>query len=143
LIFAQSSLWGGREESHLEGSTLPPLPGYRFGDHEKTLVLAIRKGCHFCEESLPFYKRLVELEKSNSLHAHVLAVMPDDKDSASKALQSSGAVVDGIFSQPLDSLKVSGTPTLLLLDSKGRVERAWIGQLNPQGEKELIATVEK
>jgi hypothetical protein len=40
-------------------------------------------------------------------------------------------------------LKVSGTPTLLLLDSKGRVERAWIGQLNPQGEKELIATVEK
>jgi hypothetical protein len=51
--------------------------------------------------------------------------------------------IDGVFSQPLDSLKVTGTPTLLLLDSNGRVARAWVGQLTPQGEEELIAAVEK
>jgi hypothetical protein len=69
--------------------------------------------------------------------------MPDDKESGAKALQSGGVAVDGVFSQPLDSLKVTGTPTLLLLDSNGRVARAWVGQLTPQGEKEVIAAVEK
>jgi thioredoxin-related protein len=122
---------------------VPPLPGYRWGDHQKTLVLAIRKGCHFCDDSLPFYKRLGDLEKRNNLHAHVLAVMPDDRESGAKALQSGDVAVDSVFSQPLDSLKVTGTPTILLLDSHGRVARAWVGQLTPQGEEELITAVEK
>jgi thioredoxin-related protein len=133
----------GGQETNLEGHILPPLPGYHWADHQKTLVLAIRKGCHFCEESLPFYKRLEDLENTNSLHAHVLAVMPDNQDSGSAALQSGGVAVEGIFSQPLNSIQVTGTPTLLLLDAKGRVERAWIGQLTPQGEEDLIAAVEK
>jgi hypothetical protein len=134
---------GGGVEAHLEGLSLPPLHGYRWADHQKTLLLAIRTGCHFCEDSLPFYKRLAGLEKSNTLHAHVLAVMPDDRDSAAKELQSGGVAVDGVFNQPLNSIQVSGTPTLLLLDAKGRVAKAWVGQLTPQGEKRLITAVEK
>jgi hypothetical protein len=69
--------------------------------------------------------------------------MPDDRDSSVGALQSGGVAVDGVFSQPLNTIQVTGTPTLLLLDSNGRVARAWVGQLTPQGEKELIAAVEK
>lgn len=134
---------GGGEEVHLEGRSLPALPGYRWADHQKTLVLAIREGCHFCANSLPFYKRLADLEKSNTLHAHVLAVMPNDQNSAAKELQSGGVVVDGVFNQPLSSIQVSGTPTLLLLDTNGRVAKAWVGQLTPQGEKKLITAVEK
>jgi hypothetical protein len=49
---------GPGERASLQGVTLPSLPGYHWGDHRKTLVLAIRKGCHFCDASLPFYKRL-------------------------------------------------------------------------------------
>jgi len=69
--------------------------------------------------------------------------MPDDRDSGAKALQSAGVAVECVFSQPLDSLQVSGTPTLLLLDAQGRVERAWVGQLTFQREKEVIAAAEK
>jgi hypothetical protein len=69
--------------------------------------------------------------------------MPDDQDSATKELQSGGVAVDGVFNQPLNSIQVSGTPTLLLLDAKGRVAKAWVGQLTPQGEKRLITAVEK
>lgn len=70
-------------------------------------------------------------------------MMPDDKSAGAGFLQSGDVAVEGVFSQPLDSIKVSGTPTLLLLDSKGRVAKAWVGQLTPQGEKELIAAVER
>ncbi len=133
----------GEQEIRLQGQSLPNLPGYRWGSHQKTLVLAIRKGCHFCEASLPFYKQLGDLEKSNSFHAHVLAVMPDEKNAGAGVLQSSGAAIDGVFDQPLDAIKVSGTPTLLLLDADGRVEHAWVGQLSAEREKEVIVAAEK
>ena len=105
----------------------------------ETLVLAIRKDCHYCEASLPFYRRVGELEKSDRLHAHVLAVMPDDKEAGITALQSSGVVIEGVFGQPLDLLKVPGTPTVMLVDPHGRVARAWVGQLTPTGEGEVIS----
>jgi hypothetical protein len=131
------------EEARLQGQTLPPLPSYKWGSRSETLVLAIRSGCHFCENSLPFYKHLSELEKSNAFRAHLLAVMPDDKDVASEILQSGGVTVESVFGQPLDSIKVSGTPTLLLLDAYGRVKKSWVGQLQPRQEEEVIAAAER
>jgi len=32
---------------------------------------------------------------------------------------------------------------VLLLDSSGRIERAWIGQLTPRGEKEVMNAAEE
>jgi hypothetical protein len=135
------SSFGGA--SRLEGVTLPPLPGYRWGNHPKTLVLAIRKGCHYCDSSLPFYKQLSGLEKNNTLHAHLLAVMPDDPAAGTADLRSGGVSVEALFNQPLSSIQVSGTPTLFLVDAKGSIEHSWIGELTPQGEKDVIATLEK
>ncbi|MGA3189127.1 MAG: hypothetical protein ABSF22_18635 [Bryobacteraceae bacterium] len=40
------------------GTILPALPGYNWDQHSETLVLAMRTGCHFCEDSLPFYRDL-------------------------------------------------------------------------------------
>ena len=128
----------GSEEEGLVGPTLAPLPGYMWSSYPKTLVIAIRKGCPFCHASLPFYKRLDEQEKSNGLRAHVLVVMPDDASSGSSFLRKGDVEVEGIFGQELDALNVSGTPTVLLVDSSGHIERTWVGQLTPQGEKEVM-----
>lgn len=106
-------------------------------------MLAIRKGCHFCEDSFPFYKRLSYLQNANSLRANLLTVMPDDNAAGAEFLQAADLHSDHVFSQPLDLIKVTGTPTLLLVDSNGRVERAWIGQLPPEREKEVFAAAEQ
>jgi hypothetical protein len=131
------------ERARPEGATMPVLPGYRWGDHPKTLILAIRKGCHYCDSSMPFYKQLSGLEKKNTLHAHLLAVMPDDPTVGTADLRSGGVSVDALFNQPLNSIQVSGTPTLFLVDAKGSIEHSWVGELTPQGEKDVIATLEK
>jgi hypothetical protein len=134
----------GREgvPPHLKGHTLPQLAGYRWGSHPETLVLALRGDCHYCIDSMPFYRRLSDLEKK-SLHAHLLVVMPNDPKSGAAALQSGGLTIDSVFDQPLEPIGVSGTPTLLLLDSDGRVTDAWGGQLTVQGENDVIAAVER
>ena len=134
---------GSTSTTSFEGLTEPALSGYNYASHQGTLVLAIRKGCHYCDESMPFYKRLADLEKEQKLHAHLLAVMPDDQISSAGIFSSAGIKVDGVFGQQLESLNVSGTPTLLLLDTRGRVERAWVGELSSQGEQEVVAAAQR
>ena len=127
------------EEASLEGTSLSPLPGYNWSHQQGTLILAIRKGCHFCENSLPFYKRLSTLHEDKNLQVHVMVVMPDDKTSAESLLRSAGVSVDGVFDMPLSSLHVSATPTILLVNAKGRVDKAWVGQLSQEGEGDVIS----
>lgn len=129
------------EEGGPVGQTLAPLPGYSWSSYPKTLVIAIRIGCPYCDASLPFYKQLGEQEKSNMMRAHVLVVMPNDASSGSRFLRRGDVEVRGIFGQELDALKVPGTPTVLLLDSSGHIERQWIGQLTPMGEKDVMNAV--
>lgn len=120
------------------GQTLAPLPGYSWSSNPKTLVIAIRRGCPYCDASMPFYRRLGEQENSSVLHAHVLVVMPNDEATGSRVLSKGGLEVQAIFGQKLEALNVSGTPTVLLLNSNGRIEHTWVGQLPPQLEKEVI-----
>jgi hypothetical protein len=51
-------------ESVKVGDQLPGLAVYDWKTHPRTLVLALRNGCHFCEASMPFYRKLADLEKS-------------------------------------------------------------------------------
>ena len=126
------------ERAGFGSQTLASLPGYSWSSYPKTLVIAIRKGCPYCDASMPFYRQLGEQEKSNVLRAHVLVVMPNDEAYGSSLLEKNDVEVQGIFGQKLAALNVSGTPTVLLLDSSGRIEREWIGQLTPRGEKEVM-----
>jgi hypothetical protein len=133
----------GVADIHLVGQILPAPSGYTWASRHETLVLVIRKSCSFCEANFPFYKRLSNLERNNGLHAHVLVVMPDDLVSGMETLQSADLEFDRLFDQPLDALKISGTPTLLLLDARGRVTRSWVGQLNSDRQQEVISAAER
>lgn len=131
------------EEGALVGQTLPSLPGYSWKTHQKTLVLAIREGCGFCEASMPFYKRLADEERNGKSRAHILAVMPDNELRGSAALKTAGVEIQAIFGQNLDALRVRGTPTILLLNANGGIERAWYGKLAHQRENEVSAVMER
>ncbi|MGH9596122.1 MAG: peroxiredoxin family protein, partial [Edaphobacter sp.] len=132
-----------RDESRFKGLALSSPPGYIWASHPETLVLALREGCPFCEASYPFYRKLNELETHNGLRAHLLAVMPNDKTSGASELKSAGLTIDGVFDQPLNSIKVTGTPTLLLVNAQGRVTQAWVGQLPSSREKDVIIAAKK
>jgi hypothetical protein len=69
--------------------------------------------------------------------------MPDNRDTGLNMLHNAGLDIDCVFDQPLPSLQVSGTPTLLLLDSQGRVAREWVGQLDEKGDEDVHAAVER
>jgi hypothetical protein len=125
------------------GTRVGPPSGYAWASHSKTLILAIREGCVYCKNSVPFYQRISELRQKSQLRAAFLAVMPDSRETGSQFLAANNIGVDGMYSLPLSDIKVSGTPTLLLLDNQGRIEKAWVGQLPAAQENAVLATLQK
>jgi hypothetical protein len=108
----------------------PPLgTKYRWSEHQTTAVIVIRHGCHFCKDSLPFYSRLLAIESHANSRCHVIFVMPDDEIVSRGDLPGSAGRDRVFYSIPLEALGVAGTPTLLMVDRSGRVDRAWQGQL--------------
>jgi thiol-disulfide isomerase/thioredoxin len=59
------------------GDRLTPLKGWNWSAHDRTLVLALRKGCHFCEDSAPFYQRLVGKQADHGTNVAIVAIFPD------------------------------------------------------------------
>ena len=125
------------------GDRLPSLPAYDWKMHDRTLVLALRNGCHFCEESIPFYRKLAELEKSNQIDAHLIAVFPDDPAAVRPLVETERLAVEAFSGIELSQVKVEGTPTLILVDLQGRVSKIWIGKLAATGQADVVTAISK
>jgi thioredoxin-related protein len=120
------------------GDRLIGLDGWDWGAHDRTLLLVLRKGCHFCEDSAPFYQRLVAKQQQDRSNTAIVAAFPDPAEAAKEVVQSERLGVQALARVPLGRLRVSGTPTLLLVDSRGTVLDRWIGVLSPRQELEVM-----
>jgi hypothetical protein len=120
----------------LVGSTLV-LPGVKAS--ETTAVLFLSSKCHFCTESAPFYKTLAAFIREHSIRIRVVAAMPEPPNTAHEYLAKLGIPVDSVVQVEPGSTAVGGTPTLLLVDRKGRVTREWVGILSAEKRSEVLS----
>ncbi len=103
----------------------------------KTLILALQTGCHYCNDSAPFYKRVIETVRDKNVK--LVAVFPTDVEKSVAHLKELG--LDGameVQQSSLSSLQVSGTPTLILTNEKGEITDYWVGRLSPDKETEVL-----
>jgi hypothetical protein len=116
------------------------LPGFDWSGSNKTVVLALSSKCHFCSESAPFYQRLND-EMAQHRDARLIAVFPQEVGEAKQYLSALGVKIEDVRNATLNSIGVNGTPTLIIIDSKGRIEQSWVGKLSPEREAEVISRV--
>jgi hypothetical protein len=114
------------------------LPDVNWTQSKQTLLLALSEGCHFCAESAPFYQRLAR-EAGGRENLRLIAVLPQTADEGRKYLNTLGIPIDEVKQASLGSIGVRGTPTLLLVNSEGAIEKSWIGKLQPDKESEVLA----
>ena len=105
-------------------------------NQSKTLILALQTGCHFCNESVPFYKRLIETVKGKNIK--LVAVFPISIEESKAHLNELGLTNLEVKRSPLENIQVSGTPTLILTNEKGEIMDFWVGKLTPDKEAEVI-----
>lgn len=113
------------------------LPDINWSDQPKTIVIALQTSCHFCNESAPFYKHLIENIKGKNIK--LVAVLPTEIEKSRAHLDKLGLNNLEIKQASLDSIKVDGTPTLLLVNDKGEITNSWVGKLPPDKEAEVIS----
>jgi thioredoxin-related protein len=112
------------------------VPDVNWSQQPKTLILALQSGCRFCNESAPFYKRVIESVKDKNVK--LVAVFPTAVEESAAHLQKLGLSNMEVKQSSLGSLQVSGTPTLILTNEKGEVTNYWVGKLSPDKETEVI-----
>ena len=130
-----ASKWRTKRVETLTTGSKVSLSGVKWEDGT-TLVLALQRGCIYCDESAPFYRRL--WQQRSSSEPRIIAVVPGDKAEVSKYLGELGVAVDGIVNASLADIHVSATPTLVLVDRSGRVSNVWVGKLDTNRENEVI-----
>lgn len=110
------------------------LEGVDWSSKRETILLVLDKDCRFCTDSATFYQRLVKLADANH-ELQVVAVTPDDTIEGRRYLDSIGLSIANIKQSALRDLNVPGTPTVLAVDTNGRIAEAWVGSLT--GEQEI------
>jgi hypothetical protein len=141
-VFLYHSFFNSGGLSPSKGEQLPKLGTYLWNSSPHTLVFAVRKGCHFCEESMPFYRRLAELKKQDRAKVNLIAVLPDSWEDAQETLRSQHVDIPLTSGVNLVDLKVGGTPTLILAENNGKVEKYWVGKQGLSGEESILEAIE-
>lgn len=141
-VFVRKFEWtSGSPREIVRGTRLPTLTGYKWQSHPRTLVLALRVGCPYCESSMGFYARLLNLERSRALGVHVLAAFPDAEAAITETVSERIPGLATVGNVSLEKFGVAGTPTLILVDNRGEVRDVWTGQLSRLQEEDVIKTI--
>lgn len=113
------------------------VAGLDLSGEDRTLLLVLQKGCHFCTESGPFYQRLAREAAARGGRVKLLAVLPQEEEEGRKYLGELGVTIERVAQARLGTLDVTGTPTLIMLD-RGKVSGVWVGALTPDREAEVL-----
>ena len=92
-----------QEENRLVSAPTLTSLNINWKESRQTLVLALSSTCHFCAESSPFYKKLIESKKD----ARIVAVLPEPVQHGRSYLEKLGLAVDEIKQSSLDTLELA------------------------------------
>ena len=131
-----------RTENSLKGTQLQ-LEGVRWNGVNKTLVMALSTACHYCQDSIPFYQQVSQSSAVKTGHVAIVTVFPQTKEEAESFVKINDIRAGNILSTPLESVRATATPTLYLVDSTGKIENVWIGELSRTQQQELLEKLAK
>ena len=112
--------------------------GIDFSTRPQTLLMVLDSECPFCQDSMPFYRRLTGQDTPET---QIVVIAPTSDTRIEEYLASEGVAPDAIVLTDNDRLPVPGTPTLLLADSNGVVTHSWVGRLGPDSETAVTEAV--
>jgi hypothetical protein len=130
-----------RPPGYAKGEPAPELQGLDFSRQERTVVLFATTRCRYCAESMPFYQRLGETVAGRRGTARFVVVSPEPAAALQAYLQGRQVSPSAVLSVEPRSVRVRGTPTLLVVDRRGQIHDAFEGKLTPSQEEAVLAAL--
>jgi thiol-disulfide isomerase/thioredoxin len=115
-----------------------PLPDTAWAQSPKTLVLILSKNCIYCRESVPFYRRLESAAKD----VRLIAVFPGKLEEGRDFLAEQNINVSEINGTEIGK-EFPYTPTLVIVDSNGKILASWVGMINAADEADVLDKIKK
>ena len=116
------------------------FPGVDWTRSNRTLLMVLLTGCHFCTESAAFYQKLAQ-EKAEHPDLRLVVALQDVERSRSH-LKELGVSVDEVIQVAAGGSGIKGTPTLILINNGGEVENIWTGKLSSEKEAEVLSRLD-
>ena len=115
-----------------KGSIFPEIAGIDYKETPRTLILALNVDCRYCTRSVPFYNSLARARQENADHVNIVAAFINkDPELVKSYADEKQLSVQAIAGVDLDKLGVHSTPTLILVDSSGKVSTPGVGNSSP------------
>lgn len=145
FLVAAGLLIRGSFSKTAEPPTLAPtarifIEGIAWAKSERTLLIAIRRGCEYCTKSARFYRRLVDGLKGRT-DVRIAVIYPDEASRGEAYLREIGLTSIESRQETLAPLGIQFVPTLALVDRDGIVGKVWVGELSPKKESEVMAAL--
>jgi hypothetical protein len=114
------------------------VAGINWETHPVSAVLFMSTHCHFCLESMAYYRQLAAVRNTSGTHVPLRVVSMESSEDVGMLLSSEGVVADGVYKLPKQYPGLGLTPTLLVVNSEGIVRKVYLGKLGPTQEKEFL-----
>lgn len=124
-----------------KGKAMAQLPKLDYSSSSQTLLIAMSTQCHYCAESLPFYRQLVTTQQGNGQATHIVAVFPNTDDEVRQYIEQNHLNIDAIGGVDFRALNISSTPIMVLIDKSGKIRDFWIGKLPESEEQQVVKAV--
>jgi hypothetical protein len=126
----------------VKGSTFPEIAGADYKLASRTLILALNVDCRYCTRSVPFYNSLAEARNERPGKFNIVAAFINpDAGLVQSYAEEKRLSVQTIAGVDLDKFGIHMTPTIVLVDSAGKVLDSWRGALQPDAEREVFAAL--
>lgn len=106
-----------------------------------TLIFALRSDCPYCEISMAFYRRIIEGRDEHRSPVQLVVLRPRDDKRLDAQLIAEGIRADKVIGSDSIQSLIRGTPTLLLIDSEGRLKKSWEGRLSSYEEDQALKQI--
>lgn len=120
-----------------KGKSFAPLHGVDYSHAPQTLLIAMNTECGYCKESIPFYQQLVSNRTEQNKNTKLIAIFPEGQDAVQQYLEENQLEIESISSADFKALNLAGTPTMVLLDSSGKVIDFWVGKIPKEAEPQV------
>jgi hypothetical protein len=124
-----------------KGSTFTLIPSVDYGKSPQTLVIALSSRCDHCNESIPFFKQLLQANTGKSDPTRIVAVFPEKAEEVWSYITQQQLNVNPIPGIDYKALNLPGTPSTVLINSEGKILNFWIGKPSKDAEKEIMEAI--
>lgn len=107
---------------------------------KRLLCVFVSADCPFCDDGLSFYAKLVSRAAERGARASVVFATIEPLERVRNYLERAGVRKPPVFSV-VRPPGIPGTPCIVLLDGRRRVERSWAGRLSARQERDVETLV--